>query len=126
MGFVWEHADSFLHCVASPFHSFVTTCACSRIHRIEVGDVLHGESITDQASPRTPTACACAFPAAGDARLCFRQHLALQLVVTNTCAFGRQDPLQHTCRKLPYAWAQESDWICATDLVVELKTTHRL
>ena len=24
MGFVWEHADSFLHCVASPFHSFVT------------------------------------------------------------------------------------------------------
>ena len=25
MGFVWEHADSFLHCVASPFHSFVTT-----------------------------------------------------------------------------------------------------
>ena len=26
MEFVWEHADSFLHCVASPFHSFVTTC----------------------------------------------------------------------------------------------------
>ena len=25
VGFVWEHADSFLHCVASPFHSFVTT-----------------------------------------------------------------------------------------------------
>ena len=25
MGFVWEHADSFLHCVASPFHSLVTT-----------------------------------------------------------------------------------------------------
>ena len=25
MGFVWEHSDSFLHCVASPFHSFVTT-----------------------------------------------------------------------------------------------------
>ena len=25
MRFVWEHADSFLHCVASPFHSFVTT-----------------------------------------------------------------------------------------------------
>ena len=25
MGFVWVHADSFLHCVASPFHSFVTT-----------------------------------------------------------------------------------------------------
>ena len=25
MGFVWEHADSFLHCVTSPFHSFVTT-----------------------------------------------------------------------------------------------------
>ena len=24
-GFVWVHADSFLHCVASPFHSFVTT-----------------------------------------------------------------------------------------------------
>ena len=29
MGFVWEHADSFLHCVASPFHSFVTTCFAS-------------------------------------------------------------------------------------------------
>ena len=25
MGFVWVHADSFLGCVASPFHSFVTT-----------------------------------------------------------------------------------------------------
>ena len=25
MGFVWVHADSFLRCVASPFHSFVTT-----------------------------------------------------------------------------------------------------
>ena len=24
MGFVWVHADSFLHSVASPFHSFVT------------------------------------------------------------------------------------------------------
>ena len=25
MGFVWVHADLFLHCVASPFHSCVTT-----------------------------------------------------------------------------------------------------
>ena len=25
MGFVWVHADSFLHSVTSPFHSFVTT-----------------------------------------------------------------------------------------------------
>ena len=25
MGFVWVHADSVLHCVASPFHAFVTT-----------------------------------------------------------------------------------------------------
>ena len=25
MGFVWVHADSFLCCVASPFHSFATT-----------------------------------------------------------------------------------------------------
>ena len=25
MGFVWVHADSFLRCVASPLHSFVTT-----------------------------------------------------------------------------------------------------
>ena len=25
MRFVWVHADSFLRCVASPFHSFVTT-----------------------------------------------------------------------------------------------------
>ena len=25
MGFVWLHADAFLHCVASPFHNFVTT-----------------------------------------------------------------------------------------------------
>ena len=25
MGFVWEHADSFLRSVDSPFHSFVTT-----------------------------------------------------------------------------------------------------
>ena len=25
MGFVWVHADSFLHRVASPFYSFVTT-----------------------------------------------------------------------------------------------------
>ena len=24
-GFVWVHADSFLRCVTSPFHSFVTT-----------------------------------------------------------------------------------------------------
>ena len=27
MGFVWVHADSFLRCVASPFHSFVTIVA---------------------------------------------------------------------------------------------------
>ena len=27
-GFVWVHADSFLRCVASPFHSFVTTYDC--------------------------------------------------------------------------------------------------
>ena len=25
MGFVWVHADSFRHSVASPFHSFVTS-----------------------------------------------------------------------------------------------------
>ena len=25
LGFVWVHVGSFLHCVASPFHSFVTT-----------------------------------------------------------------------------------------------------
>ena len=25
MGFMWVHADSFLRCVASPFHSFVAT-----------------------------------------------------------------------------------------------------
>ena len=25
IGFVWVHADSFLHSVASPFHSFVTS-----------------------------------------------------------------------------------------------------
>ena len=25
MGFVWVHADSFLRCVASPFHYFVTS-----------------------------------------------------------------------------------------------------
>ena len=25
LGFVWLHADSCLHCVASPFYSFVTT-----------------------------------------------------------------------------------------------------
>ena len=25
MGFVWVHAESFLHSVASPFHSFLTT-----------------------------------------------------------------------------------------------------
>ena len=25
MGFVWVHVESFLHSVASPFHSFVTT-----------------------------------------------------------------------------------------------------
>ena len=25
MGFVWVNALSFFHCVASPFHSFVTT-----------------------------------------------------------------------------------------------------
>ena len=25
MGFVWVHDESFLHSVASPFHSFVTT-----------------------------------------------------------------------------------------------------
>ena len=25
MGFVWVNACSFFHCVASPFHSFVTT-----------------------------------------------------------------------------------------------------
>ena len=33
MGFVWEHADSFLHCVASPFHSFVTKYSerCQRL-----------------------------------------------------------------------------------------------
>ena len=39
MGFVWVHADSFLHSVASRFHSFVTAkqkqCAwiCCRRHR---------------------------------------------------------------------------------------------
>ena len=30
MGFVWVHADSFLRCVSSPFHSFVTTSWRSR------------------------------------------------------------------------------------------------
>ena len=29
MGFVWVHADSFLHSGASPFHSFVTIPATS-------------------------------------------------------------------------------------------------
>ena len=28
MGSVWVHADSFLRCVASPFHSFVTALPC--------------------------------------------------------------------------------------------------
>ena len=32
MGFVWVHADSLkLHCVASPFHSFVATCGSSSL-----------------------------------------------------------------------------------------------
>ena len=34
MGFVWVHADSFLHCVASPFHSFVTTMLLPNSQRI--------------------------------------------------------------------------------------------
>ena len=31
MGFVWVHADSFLRCVASPCHSFVTTAGNYRV-----------------------------------------------------------------------------------------------
>ena len=36
MGFVWVHADSFLPCVASPFHSFVTTNRCTRTFQCSV------------------------------------------------------------------------------------------
>ena len=28
MGFLWVTGFSFFHCVASPFHSFVTTTKC--------------------------------------------------------------------------------------------------
>ena len=31
MGFVWVHAESFLHSLASPFHSFVTTLVLSTL-----------------------------------------------------------------------------------------------
>ena len=33
MGVVWVHADSFLHCVASPFHSFVTIRSLGVLYR---------------------------------------------------------------------------------------------
>ena len=38
MGFVWVHVESFLHSVASPFHSFVPTpydlasCSCTGLY----------------------------------------------------------------------------------------------
>ena len=35
MGFVWEHADSFLRCVASPFHSFVNTLMLSVLQLLD-------------------------------------------------------------------------------------------
>ena len=39
MGFVWVHADSFLRCVASPLHSFVTTVyACMRSSDLRIHD----------------------------------------------------------------------------------------
>ena len=39
IGFVWVHADSFLRCVSSPFHSFVTTYG-----RVVMAGWLHGIS----------------------------------------------------------------------------------
>ena len=49
MGFVWVHADSFFHCVASPFQSFVTNDDANTseaalkflLTRIHVQDVKH-------------------------------------------------------------------------------------
>ena len=35
MGFVWVNAFSFFHCVASPFHSFVTTFHVPFTHSTE-------------------------------------------------------------------------------------------
>ena len=40
MGFVWAHADSFLHSVASPLHSFVTSFV-SFLLRVAPGKALH-------------------------------------------------------------------------------------
>ena len=34
MGFVWVHVGSFLHRVASPFHSFVTTVTVPLLTRV--------------------------------------------------------------------------------------------
>ena len=43
MGFFWVNGFSFFHCVASPFHSFVTTLAnrhtCTRTHDPGVEDL---------------------------------------------------------------------------------------
>ena len=46
MGFLWVTGFSFLHCVASPFHSFVSTCSSARRRRNGV----EGEPIKDDAS----------------------------------------------------------------------------
>ena len=43
MGFLWVNGFSFFHCVASPFHSFVTTSSTVLNHRVLVcfREVLH-------------------------------------------------------------------------------------
>ena len=43
MGFVWVHVESFLHSVASPVHSFVTTEYILKSHKCahqSVSDIL--------------------------------------------------------------------------------------
>ena len=55
MGFVWVHVGSFLHNVASPFHSFVTTGENPPENPLQQGKGVHHLETPPGNNPQTTT-----------------------------------------------------------------------
>ena len=75
MGFLWVTGFSFFHCVASPFHSFVTTNRCTRTFQCSV----YGERGTHATGDRWHSKPCAEREPAEEAHCAFTQDLMLSL-----------------------------------------------
>ena len=123
MGFVWVHAESILRCVASPFHSFVTTLVENKhtIPKINPVEPAH------QRNPYSHTACktmpdfihvSMPYPLA---RFCHRYGCVI--IATQEQRLKHRRISKHTLLTMQSAWCVTDCWLCYTEKAT--KAWHR-